>query len=212
MLRSQSQQQMSLRSVTSWACANFKDDYHKIPKRKDYTTRSVPLSDLPHSTAELTAIVVGSAVEEIRPYFRATVEVLAWVKGDRAKIGYTTQTNDKISTVMYCCIDQDGVTFDEPFCWVLEAADETAARRFEALIHHAALLTGSKKMIRSSYYDDFREHFPGACSDIVEMALKRLAEWRRVTEPLVRDEDDHDGESLRRVFRLRLYGITCHVR
>lgn len=173
---------MSLRSVTSWACANFKDDYQKIPKRKDYVTRTVRIPDQASSEADLKAIVIGSAVEEIRPYFRATVEVMAWVKGNRVETGYAMQIGDNVNVATYEDITKGDITFNEPFSWIMQAGGETAARRFEALINHAAMLTGSKRTIDSGYYHDFREHFPGACHDIAEMALQRLAEWRRITK------------------------------
>ena len=101
---------MSLGSVTRWACSRFKDDYQKIPKRKDYITQPVLVSDISSSNAPTTAIVVGSAVQEIRPYFRATVDVLAWVKGDKVEVGYTAQIGDKVNTVTYTDITQNGTS------------------------------------------------------------------------------------------------------
>ncbi|KAF2631149.1 hypothetical protein BU25DRAFT_418775 [Macroventuria anomochaeta] len=188
MPRSQPQQHMSLGSVTAWASAHFRDDYLKIPKRKDYTTYLICLPKQHSNKSSLTAIIVGTAFEEIRPYFGATVDVLAWVKDDRVEVGYITQLGNKTNVVVYEDIISSRISFQEPFCWILDAADETAIRRFEALVHHAAMLMGSKKAINSNYYDEFRDHFPGACRDIAEVAEKRIDKWRRITAPLESNE------------------------
>ena len=183
-----------LSSMRTWACTHFKEDYSKIPTRTDYNVQSV---QLPDRTKTSEAIIVVSAFEEVRPYFRATVDVLAWLNVDHMEVGYITQIGDKRSLVVYQDLTYSGITFNEPFVWILRNADEIAVRRFEALLHHAFLLRGNpKRCIPLKATLDFKEHFPGACRDIAQVANQRLEEWNRITAPVQPDQDELPVSSL----------------
>jgi hypothetical protein len=85
------------------------------------------------------SIVVGTALGETRLYFKAAVDVLAWLIVDNIEVGYTSYIGDNASVVAYEDIVNSGIAFHESFLWILQAADEVAVRRFEALLHHAFL-------------------------------------------------------------------------
>ena len=183
-----------LSSVRTWAGTHFKEDYSKIPTRTDYNVQSVQLPDRKKPSE---AILVGSAFEEVRPYFRAVVDVLAWLNVGHIEVGYMTQNGDKRRAVVYQDLIDSGITFNEPFVWILRSADEIAVRRFEALLHHAFLLRGNpKRCIPLKATLDFKEHFPGACRDIAQVANQRLEEWKRITAPVQPDQDELPLNSL----------------
>lgn len=71
------------------------------------------------------------------------------MKGIRVETGYVMQIGDKVDVATYEDISKGGITFNEPFSWIMQAGDELAVRRFEALINHAAMRTGSKKTVYS---------------------------------------------------------------
>lgn len=178
---------LSLPGVITWARTRFKDDFVKIPTATQFNKQTVHPSDWETS---FEAIVVGTAFEEVRPYFRATTNVLAWLNHGRVQIGYISQVGSQRNTVLYQSLTDGRIDFHEPYSFILRAGDETAVRRFEALIQYAVLTRrGPLKAVSASAVSDFREHFPGACRDIAQVANQRLAEWSRITAPLEPNED-----------------------
>jgi hypothetical protein len=72
----------------------------------------------------------------------------------------------------------------------MQTGDETAVKRLEAFIQYAVLTRkGPIKAVSAGAVSGFREHFPGACRDIAQVATQRLAERERITAPL----DVNDG-------------------
>jgi hypothetical protein len=175
----------SLGSVTSWAWKNFSDDFHKIPTCKEYTLQRFDLPDFPGNNGQLRGIVVGTAFEEIREGQHASIDVLTWLEGQQVAVGYISQMGWKIHAVSYDSILDANISFNEPFSWILAAADELSILRFESLIRHGLLARGFKNAIKGKgNLKKFRDHFPGACRDIAEKCKEITTGWERITASL----------------------------
>ncbi|KAF3043953.1 hypothetical protein E8E12_000350 [Didymella heteroderae] len=136
-------------------------------KTQEYTLQRFDLSDFPSYNGQLKGIVVGTAFEEIREGQHASVDVLSWLGGQQIAVGYILQMGCKIHAVSYHNILDANIRFNEPFSWILAAADEAAVLRFESLIRHGLLARGFKNTIKGKgNLTKFRDHFPGACRDI----------------------------------------------
>ncbi|KAF1928114.1 uncharacterized protein M421DRAFT_167778 [Didymella exigua CBS 183.55] len=179
-------QGMSLSAVIGWGRFHFKDDFVKIPTPSQFNRKTVHPSGYDKS---LEAIIVGTAFEEVRPYFRATVDVLAWLEHGHVEVGYISQVGSDLNMVLYQNLVDSRIAFAEPFSWILQAGNETAVRHFDAFIQYAVLSRkGRLRAVSACAIPAFREHFPAACRDIALVANQRLAEWNSITAPLDQNE------------------------
>jgi hypothetical protein len=104
-------QGLSLPGIITWGRTRFKDDFVKIPTSSQFNRTTIHPSGWEKPSE---AIIVGTAFEEVRPYFKATIDVLAWLDHDRVEIGYVSHVGCRTNAVIYQDFSSRGIDFHEP--------------------------------------------------------------------------------------------------
>jgi hypothetical protein len=96
-------------------------------------------------------------------------EVLAWAESDgTVSLGHLElESNGHFYMAKHNDCTDPPTRFGKPYCWISPAEDETGAERFEALVRYYICIKGKDASGIRVRKTAFKEHFIGACRDVV---------------------------------------------
>ncbi|KAH7068861.1 hypothetical protein BKA63DRAFT_421818 [Paraphoma chrysanthemicola] len=195
-------------TITSWAKQNFPADFEQLPGARDVAVRQHKIPG--HGTTGcLKGLVIGiSANATGKP-----IDILAWLEGNRMVVGYIDTMGKNVQDVRYDSIESlihGAEQVKEPFCWVLESANDTAFSKLEALVRYFFLLKGSMQAIKNNL-TDFSAYFASACRDVAAAKGVHFDQARVLAKTVSSGETDSAKASKAPTFATSLYGFEVFV-
>ncbi|KAF2032617.1 hypothetical protein EK21DRAFT_109689 [Setomelanomma holmii] len=135
-------------SVVRWAKQNFRTDFEQLPGARDIAVH----------------LVIGTGKNERGDQ----IGILAWLEGGRMILGYVTKVGNGVQDTCFDSLESmvhNANKIKKLFCWTLEASEQTAAGKLEALVRYFFLLKGSTQAVMGNF-QDFEMCFPGACRGV----------------------------------------------
>ncbi|KAF3052537.1 hypothetical protein E8E11_002223 [Didymella keratinophila] len=160
----------SLQSIREWMSASFPDEFLKFDTyirgvRFTLLQFYIQLSNGPNADKANT-VQVGLTLGDSTPIY-------AWTKSGMVSIGHEAETG-KIQPQGDFSSPQ--IKFSEPFCWLEPTENEAGLARFEALVRYLVWTHNAPNAAMKHRLDIFKEHLPGACRDVAEQLVKRVAQ------------------------------------